>query len=227
MNIHVDYERLIRYKGPFFLTMALVWLSGCGTTSVPVKQTVNDAQYKRLARDVFSETNRLRTEPDVYLRILKDIRQRIAGKVYQPQGSKVRFVTEEGVSVVNEAVNVLGKQKPMRKLQWSDALAELARKHVEDTGAKGIVSHNSSSGQSFSERVSSVIAKNKFTTASENIAYGYNNGMDVVSQLFIDDGVQGRGHRKNLLKRQLTHTGVACGYHRKYGHMCTAIYAAQ
>ncbi len=218
---------LLKFTRYSLITLCLAWLSGCGTTSVAVKPSANPAQYDRLAREVFSETNRLRTEPAAYVRILKEIRQSFSGKVYQPPGSEVRIITDEGVSVVNEAVNVLSQQQPMQRLQWSDALAELARKHVDDTGAKGMVSHESSTGRSFSERVSSVIGQNRFSTAAENLAYGYNNGKDVVAQLFIDDGVKGRGHRKNLLKRQLTHVGVACGYHREYGHMCSAIYAAQ
>lgn len=216
-----------QYRHGVAAVLSLVILAGCESAYTPVKQSANEEQYRTLARNVFSETNKLRTEPQAYVSILRDITKRMSGNVYYPLNSEVGVVTNEGASAVNEAVNVLRKQKPLSKLKWSDELAELARAHVVDTGAKGLVGHESSNGRSFSERVASVIVRDKFSAGAENLAYGYSNGRDVVSQLFVDDGVPGRGHRKNILKAQLSHTGVACGYHNRYGHMCVAIYAAR
>lgn len=223
----VKTERFLRDKRGAVVAMSLVILAGCVSSHTPAKRSINEERYSLLARDVFNETNTLRTDPEAYVAILKNITKRMSGKIYRPLNSEVGIITNEGVSAVNEAIKVLNKQKPLRKLTWSDELAKLARAHVDDTGTKGLVGHDSSSGRSFSDRVASVIVRGKFASGAENLSYGYSNGRDVVSQLFVDDGVPGRGHRTNLLNRQLTHTGVACGYHRQYGHMCTAIYASR
>lgn len=206
------------------LTLSLLLLAGCGRSTTAIKPSVNDDRYARLAHEVFSETNRLRAGPGAYVATLQDIIRRMTGNIYQPLDSDVGIVTNEGKSAVTEAVAALGRQKPLRELTWSDELAALARAHVLDTGAKGLVSHNSSTGRGFSERVAGVVVQGKFSAAAENISYGYGNGRDVVAQLLVDDGVPGRGHRTNLLKPQLSHSGVACGHHRQYGHMCVAIY---
>ncbi len=206
------------------LILSLLVLAGCGSSTAAVKPSENDDRYARLAQEVFRETNRLRAKPGAYATILQDVIRRMTGNVYHPLDSDVGIVTNEGASAVTEAVASLGRQKALMELKWSDELAALARAHVLDTGAKGLVSHNSSTGRRFSERVAGVVVKGKFTSAAENISYGYGNGRDVVAQLLVDDGVPGRGHRTNLLKPQLSHSGVACGYHSQYGHMCVAIY---
>lgn len=183
------------------------------------------AEYRKLEREVFAETNRLRTNPVAYGRVLEDILKRMSGGVYYPRNSNVGIKTKEGEKAVKEALAVLSRENKLSNLQWSEELAELARKHVNDTGPKGLVGHDSSKGEGFSDRVSSVIDSGKFSFSSENLAYGYSNAEDIVAQLVIDDGVPGRGHRKNMLEKQINYTGVGCGYHRQYGHMCAAIYA--
>ncbi len=216
----------LRIKKEIVLSIVLMIFAGCGNSN-PVKPSFPNENYTRLAREVFTETNKLRAEPKAYQKILENVVYRMSGKVYHPLDSKVGIETNEGASAVHEAVDVLRKQKSLRKLKWSAELADLARAHVADTGTRGIVSHESSTGSTFSERVESVIGRDKFSAVAENLSYGYSNGRDVVSQLFIDDGVPGRGHRDNLLNMELSHTGVACGYHSGYGHMCVAIYAAR
>lgn len=221
-----DAGTSLRMKNKIVFTLMLMMFAGCGNSN-PVKPSESHDQYERLAREVFVETNKLRTDPDAYRKILEEITHRMSGNVYQPLDSKVGIETNEGASAVYEAADVVRKQKALRTLKWSAELAVLARAHVVDTGAKGLVSHESSTGSTFSERVESVIGRDKFSTVAENLSYGYSNGRDVVSQLFVDDGVPGRGHRDNLLKKELSHTGVACGYHSEYGHMCVAIYASR
>ena len=44
--------------------------------------------------------------------------------------------------------------------------------------------------------------------------------------LLIDDGVEDRGHRKNILKTSFTHAGAAVGTHKKYKTMCCIDFAS-
>ena len=49
--------------------------------------------------------------------------------------------------------------------------------------------------------------------SAENISYGKSTGLDVVMQLFIDDGIANRGHRTNLFNAEVAVTGNFSGPH--------------
>jgi uncharacterized protein YkwD len=201
----------------------VLFVTGCGPA--PVVPEAKDDGYRALAREVFAETNRLRADPPAYGRVLEDILVRISGNIYQPQRAETGIRLKEGKSAVREAIAVIGKTAPLPRLQWSEALAQLARAHVADTGPWGVVSHESRGGKTLAERLMPVMRQERFSGVAENIAYGHDIARDVMAHLFIDDGVPGRGHRHNLLQQRLNYSGVACGYHKRYRHMCVAIYA--
>lgn len=214
--------RICRHGLPVGLILAI---AGCGGSVVPHTQTPDASHNSTLSQAVFKETNRLRANPKAYGTVLNDVLGRISNDIYYPVGASIGVRMKEGTPAVKEAIKAIDREGPLPTLHWSDALARLARKHVIDTGAKGLVGHTGSSGESFSDRVSGVLQRENFSSVAENISYGLDDGRDVVAHLFIDDGVPGRGHRTNLLKKQLNYTGVACGYHQKYRKMCVAIYA--
>lgn len=62
-------------------------------------------------------------------------------------------------------------------------------------------------------------------SAAENISYGSNTGIGIVMQLFVDDGVDGRGHRVNLMAESNQVSGVASGAHSEYRDMTCITYA--
>lgn len=59
----------------------------------------------------------------------------------------------------------------------------------------------------------------------ENIAYGPNDGRDVVLRLIVDDGVPGRGHRANIFSPDFRLAGVACGPHPALRTVCVIDFA--
>lgn len=200
-------------------------VTGCTGSVAPGEGEEKQGGYSALERAVLVETNRLRKDPVAYTSILESMARRMKGNVYYQEGSSVGIITNEGKSAVTEAVGVMKGQSPLSTLAWSEELAKLAREHVKDTGGKGLLGHESSRGSSFSDRVGSVADRLRFDYTAENISYGLDNGREVVAQLFIDDGVPGRGHRKNMLTKKLKYAGVGCGYHRQYRTMCVIIYA--
>jgi hypothetical protein len=50
-------------------------------------------------------------------------------------------------------------------------------------------------------------------------------GQDVIESLIVDDGVQGRGHRRNVFQSSARLVGIACGPHPKYEAMCVIVQA--
>jgi uncharacterized protein YkwD len=60
---------------------------------------------------------------------------------------------------------------------------------------------------------------------AENCSYGYGNAMAIVKQLLIDEGVQSRGHRKNILKANSRFIGVSVKRHASYQFNCVQDFA--
>jgi uncharacterized protein YkwD len=102
-------------------------------------------------------------------------------------------------------------------------LSQAAKDHVVDTGPQGITGHTGTDGSSMSERL------NRYGTwkggCSENCSYGHNTARGIVLQLLIDDGVESRGHRKNIMNKSSKYVGVAAGSHAKYRSMCVQDFA--
>jgi uncharacterized protein YkwD len=75
------------------------------------------------------------------------------GEVLKREG-KTNLRTNEGPKAVKEAIDYLGKAEKCEPLKWSAELAKAGKEHVEDTGPKGLLSHEGSSGSSVKDRIS-------------------------------------------------------------------------
>lgn len=182
------------------------------------------AQDRAISREVLSEINLARTNPRGYAGHLREFRRQFEGKAYRLPGTRTRVVTSEGVAAVDEAIRFLTRQRPLRPLSWSDGLAAAAADLVAEQSETGAVGHAGRVSGGMRERIE---RHGKWQgEIGENIGYGPDEARLMVMQLIIDDGVPGRGHRKNFFNHAFGTAGVACGPHSLFGFMCAIDFAS-
>ena len=111
----------------------------------------------------------------------------------------------------------------MEPYKWSDVLALAAIDHCADIGPKRKMSHVGSDGSHFWDRVKR--HSSDLSPGAENIGVGFESGIDFMLQFYIDEGVVGRGHRKNLINSQFTQTGMASCKYGQSSTMLVILYA--
>ncbi|WP_199245511.1 CAP domain-containing protein [[Phormidium] sp. ETS-05] len=162
-------------------------------------------------KQVIAEVNKARQNPAAYAEVLAAMRPSYNG--------------QEGVAALDEAIAFLRAASPLPPLQPSPGMSMAATDHVNDTGPKGIVSHDGTDGSSIRERIDRYGDGGGY--AGENISYGMNSPQDVAAQLIIDDGVPSRGHRENIFNPQYQFIGVDTGSHAQYQTMTVLNFAGQ
>lgn len=178
---------------------------------------------QNLDRQVLAEMNLARSAPRSYAGFLREFRTLFHGKYYQLPGSTIRIQTVEGTKAVDEAIRALSRQKPLPALSWSDGLAAAAEELANEQGHSGGTGHTGRQSHGMQERIERHGRWER--SIAENIGYGPSDARIMVMQLIIDDGVPGRGHRKNTFSSAFDTAGVACGGHPQYGSMCVIDFA--
>jgi uncharacterized protein YkwD len=97
----------------------------------------------------------------------------------------------------------------------SRTLTAAARDHALDLGRSGQTGHTGSDGSTLATRVE---RRGRWDRSiAENLAFGIADPLEIVLGLLVDDGVPGRGHRRNILEPSFAHVGVAIGPHPRFG----------
>lgn len=182
------------------------------------------AQWADLESAIIAEMNLVRSDPAAYAAHLERLLPFFDGDVLRLPG-KLALQTREGPRAVREAIATLRATAPMEMLTAARGLARAARDHADDQGPRGGTGHTGSDGSTMAERIS------RYGTwdiaVAENIAYGSSTARDVVVDLLVDDGVAGRGHRRNILNPGSRFMGVGCARHTEYRVVCVIDYAAR
>lgn len=206
-----------RYALPFLLIALACAGSLVGADEVDKADYLGD-----LEKEVVREINLARTNPERYATFLEAWEEYYDGKLRKlPGETAVR--TKEGRRALREAIRFLRKFEPLHALRPSEGMSRGARDHVNDIGRGGSMGHRGSDGSSTARRVNRYGKWKK--RVGENIAYGGDDGRELVMRLIIDDGVRGRGHRKNIFDPAYEVIGVAFGKHKTYGTMCVITFA--
>jgi uncharacterized protein YkwD len=171
---------------------------------------------------IIHEINMARQNPTLYATFLEQTRQNYAGRGRLMPGS-VRLCTHEGVRAIDEAIRFLRRARPLPPLALSPGLCSAAADHCREQ-AGGAVGHQGCNGSDPGSRISryGVVAQGW----AENIAYGQRSARAIVMALIIDDGVRGRGHRKNIFNPRYNAAGAAYGPHARYGSVCSIDFAS-
>ena len=173
---------------------------------------------------VLRELNYARTHPQKYAAFIEDTLQYYQGSMLC-YPNEIRLRTNEGTRAVKEAINFLQNQTPLKPMTLSRGMSLAAQAHVRDQGPTGSTGHTGSDGSSPFDRI------NRYgkwdVTSGENIDYGNNIARRIVMSLIIDDGVSGRGHRKNIFNSKFNVVGIGCGSHKGYRHMCVMDFAGK
>ncbi len=171
---------------------------------------------------VIQELNLARQDPAAYAEFVRDHRKRHRGNgVFGTARGDIQ--SKEGLAAVDEAITFLENAQSLGPLEPSEGLSLAAKDHAEDTGPKGIVGHSGSDGSTIQQRVNRHGQWKR--SIGENISYGFKNARAIVIQLIVDDGVPGRGHRKNIYTESFRVVGVANAEHKRYGAQCVMDFA--
>lgn len=167
--------------------------------------------YKTYESDFINEANKVRQTPQSYVPLLENLLKYFKGNVLSLPG-KIPLETNEGAAAIKEAINFLKKAKPLDPLTEDKNLSKSARDHLNDIGPKGLDDHTGSNGSQPDQRISKYVKWDK--TTAENIDFGSTNAQDSIISFIVDDGVSGRGHRKNLMSNEQKIFGCAAGPHK-------------
>ncbi|MBR1715789.1 MAG: CAP domain-containing protein [Treponema sp.] len=155
-------------------------------------------------KDAILELNKARTNPKAY-----------AALYILPM--KDTYKGTEGNAALIECLSEMSKLDSLGTLNFAQGLYECAKEHADSSAAAGAFSHTRVDG---TETFAAFGKYGTYSSAGENIAAGQRTVRDVVVDLLIDDGIESRGHRKNILSSSFDSVGV--GYsaqHTKYTTM--------
>jgi len=112
---------------------------------------------------------------------------------------------------------------PVGELISSDLLCYSARDHSEDIGSNGLIGHIGSDSSTLRERVERYAGWEG--SIAENIYYGESEPLDVVVLFLIDEKIEDRGHRRNILSDDFRYVGISTSLHFYFGKVCVIHFA--
>ena len=202
--------KTIRYL--FILLFCTVLLAGCSNNpdvapgnsaaTTVIEYTLSDEEQA-----VIDEINFARTEPKEY------VTQRLSPSVLD-----VSKKSESYIAALEELTDRMLRMEAVPGLTPASGLNKCSAEWVKISGPEGYVGHEKTIASRFKKYCT-------YVSFAENCSYGYSTGKDIVIALLIDDGVEDRGHRNNILNPAYKNIGAAIGPHKKYGTMCCIDFA--
>jgi hypothetical protein len=168
------------------------------------------------------ELNRMRSDPAAYVDVLSEFRTMYRGQVVTVPGH-LSVRTHEGVAAVDDAISVAGATPPMVTLTRSPGLTRSARAYAYQLG------HETSLGRGNDDSITLHGRLDAYGRVSgmfaENVGAVYRDARLMLLELFVDDGVETRVHRYNMIGSMFRVVGVGCAPHPSYEVVCVMDFA--
>ena len=181
-----------------------------------------EIDYESLSQEIFTEQNRVRTDPSSYIEKLERAKNFFREKIFR-HPAEIPIETYEGVDGITNAIEFLKTQEPLSELKYSEELSNAAKDHAIDIGAKGLSSHEGSDGNGICERVEKYIEWDG--AIAENLDFCYKYAENIVMNLIIDDGSKEKHQRSHLFNKDFQFCGVGCDKHKSFKICSVIIYA--
>jgi len=114
-----------------------------------------------------------------------------------------------------ELINEERQKRSLHLLSFSPALSQLARAHSKDMASRGGISHTSTDGRSYKDRI--VNEEFYFIALGENVAFstGFQPG------LIHEELMKSPGHRENILDPSFDQVGIGAVFKNNKGYFIT------
>ena len=175
-----------------------------------------------LEEALVEELNRMRSDPAAYMDVLSEFRTLYRDQVVTVPGH-LSVRTHEGVAAVDEAIAVAGATPPMVTLTRSPGLTRSARAYAFQLG------HETGLGRGNDDSITLHGRMDAYGRVSgmfaENVGAVYRDARLMLLELFVDDGVETRVHRYNMIGSMFRVVGVGCAPHPSYEVVCVMDFA--
>ena len=170
------------------------------TTNIDTAQSVSYMTDRE--KQMVKEINLIRSNPKGYV---AHVEAYIKLKEAEASVWGEDWVKDE-IETSYELIEELKGTEPMAILEPHEALQVAARKHGEEGKGKGSLTHQGANGSWPWDRIPAEDAS--LVNGGENLVGGPNKVKESVLVLLVDSGIEGRGHRKNILNPDWEY--VAC-----------------
>jgi uncharacterized protein YkwD len=122
----------------------------------------------------------------------------------QPPADGGTSMTADELQLAQEVLYLVNQERQsagLPALAWDDGAAEVAFQHSLDMDVRGFFDHMNPDGQLPWDRLDA--AGIAYSSAGENIAYGYTSSTSV-----MNGWMNSQGHRENILRTSFTRIGV-------------------
>ena len=161
--------------------------------------------FEEIENEILKKHNELRSNPQSFIPKLEECLKHFREKIYHMPGEDP-IQTYEGPNAVEDAIEFLQAQKPVKKLIYNQHISSACKDHVLDIGTKGLTTHEGSDGKNISDRIEKYCEWDG--AAAENLDFGFKNAENIILNLLIDDGVKERNQRYNLFHPNFKYIGI-------------------